>query len=181
LNRPRAAHSLALSLSRREKTSVSSATRTLAALVGCAALASGCDFSPQHQVPTAQPSEDSFRDFGSYEVHYNAVRTDSLTPEIARNYGIQRSTNRVMLNVTVLQKEAGARKPVPAEVKVDARNLNEQLKDLELRRISEGEAIYYIGEVSISGTEILVFDISVTPEGTQTPLSVKFTREFVST
>jgi hypothetical protein len=150
--------------------------------VGCAALASGCDFGRPHQVPTAQPSEDSFRDFGSYEVHYNAVRTDMLTPEIARNYGIQRSTNRVMLNVTVLHKEAGAaRKPVPAEVKVDARNLNEQLKDIELRRISESEAIYYIGEVSISGTEILVFDITVTPEGTQTPLSVKFTREFVST
>ena len=90
-------------------------------------------------------------------MHYNAVRTDSLTPEIARNYGIQRSTNRVMLN------------------------LNEQLKDLELRRVSEGEAIYYIGELSISGTEILVFDITVTPSGTQAPLSVKFTREFVTT
>ena len=160
---------------------MSSATRTLAVLVGCAALASGCDFSPKHQVPTAQPSEDSFRDFGSYEVHYNAVRTDALTPEIARNYGIERSTNRVMLNVTVLRKEDGTRKAVPAEVKVDARNLNEQLKDIELRRISESEAIYYIGEVSISGTEILVFDITVTPEGSQTPLSVKFTREFVST
>jgi hypothetical protein len=161
---------------------VSSATRTLAALVGCAALASGCDYRPQHQVPTAQPSEDSFKDFGSYEVHYNAVRTDALSPAIAREYGIQRSANRVMLNVTVLHKEAGtARKPVPADVKVDARNSNEQLKNIELRRISESEAIYYIGEVSISGTEILVFDITVTPEGTQTPLSVKFTREFVST
>ena len=159
-----------------------SATRTLAAaLVSCALLASGCDSSSQQRVATAQPSDESFRDFGSYEVHYNAVRTDSLTPEIARNYGIERSTNRVMLNVTVLRKDAGARKPVPAEVKVDARNLNEQLKDLELRRISEGEAIYYIGEVSISGTEILVFDISVTPSGTQAPLSVKFTREFVTT
>jgi hypothetical protein len=132
-------------------------------------------------VPTAQPSEDSFKDFGSYEVHYNAVRTDALSPAIAREYGIQRSANRVMLNVTVLHKEAGtARKPVPAEVQVDARNLNEQLKNIELRRISESEAIYYIGEVSISGTEILVFDITVTPEGTQTPLSVKFTREFAS-
>jgi Domain of unknown function (DUF4426) len=162
---------------------VSSATRTLAAaLAGCAALASGCDYTPQPRLQTAQPSDESFRDFGTYEVHYNAVRTDALTPEVARNYGIQRSTNRVMLNVTVLHKEAGTvRKPVEADVKVDARNLNEQLKDVELRRVSEGEAIYYIGEVSISGTEILVFDISVVPSGAQAPLSVKFTREFVST
>jgi hypothetical protein len=162
---------------------VQSATRILAAaLVAAALLASGCDQSAQPQVAKAQPSDESFRDFGSYEVHYNAVRTDALTAEIARNYGIQRSSNRVMLNVTVLHKEAGAaKKPVEADVKVAARNLNEQLKDLELRRVSEGEAIYYIGEVSISGTEILVFDITVTPAGTQAPLSVKFTREFVTT
>jgi hypothetical protein len=162
---------------------VPSATRTLAAaLAGCVLLASGCDYSAQQQVAKAQPSEESFRDFGSYEVHYNAVRTDALTAEIARHYGIQRSSNRVMLNVTVLQKEAGApKKPVEADVKVAARNLNEQLKDLELRRVLEGDAIYYIGEVSISGTEILVFDITVTPSGTQVPLSVKFTREFVTT
>jgi PKD repeat protein len=149
--------------------------------VGCALLASGCDYSPQHRVATAQPSDESFRDFGAYEVHYNAVRTDGLTAEVARNYGIQRSTNRVMLNVTVLHKEGATRKPVAADVKVEARNMNEQLKNLELRRVSEGEAIYYIGEVSISGTEILVFDITLTPTGTQAPLSVKFTREFVST
>jgi len=162
---------------------VPSATRTLAAaLAGCVLLASGCDYSPQQQVAKAQPSEESFRDFGAYEVHYNAVRTDALTAEIARHYGIERSTNRVMLNVTVLHKQDGAaKKPVEAEVKVAARNLNEQLKDLELRRVLEGDAIYYIGEVSISGTEILVFDITVTPAGTQAPLSVKFTREFVTT
>jgi hypothetical protein len=47
-----------------------------------------------------------------------------------------------------------------------------------MRRISEGEAIYYIGEVSISGTEILVFDISVTPSGESMPIQVKFKREF---
>ncbi|HKU16881.1 MAG TPA: DUF4426 domain-containing protein [Steroidobacteraceae bacterium] len=164
---------------------MSSVTRTFAAaLLACALLASGCDLSssqPRQRIATAQPSDESFRDFGAYEVHYNAVRTDALTAEIARSYGIQRSANRVMLNVTVLQKEGAQRKPVEAAARVEVRNMNEQLKNLELRRVSEQEAIYYIGEVSISGTEILVFDITVTPAGTQTPLSVKFTREFVST
>jgi hypothetical protein len=47
-----------------------------------------------------------------------------------------------------------------------------------MRRVSEGDAIYYIGEVSISGSEILVFDITVTPTGESTPLKVKFKREF---
>jgi hypothetical protein len=35
--------------------------------------------------------------------------------------------------------------------------------------------------VSISGTEILVFDITVTPAGETTPLRVKFKREFYAT
>jgi hypothetical protein len=143
-------------------------------------LTGACDYRQPYKVATAQPAEETFRDFGNYEVHFNAVRTDTLTPEVARAYGIQRSTNRVMLNVTVLHKEAdrAPRKPVEADVKVDAYNLNGQLKNLQLRRVSEGEAIYYIGEVSISGAEILVFDISVTPTGEAAPLSLKFKREF---
>ena len=87
-----------------------------------------------------------------------------------------------MLNVTVLRKSGDhqPRLPVEAQVDVDAYNLNGQLKDLEVRRVSEGEAIYYIGEATISGTEILVFDIKVTPQGEQSPLEVKFKREFFS-
>jgi len=88
-----------------------------------------------------------------------------------------------MLNVTILRKQAdhAPRTPVEAEVQVDAYNLNGQLKNLQMRRVSEGEAVYYIGEVSISGNEILVFDISAMPAGETTPLTVKFKREFYST
>jgi hypothetical protein len=142
----------------------------------------GCERGVNSPPPTAQPSEETFKDFPNYEVHYNAVRTDSLTADIAKAYGIQRAGNRVMLNVTVLRKSGDhqPRVPVEAQVDVDAYNLNGQLKDLDVRRVSEGEAIYYIGEATISGTEILVFDIKVTPQGEQSPLEVKFKREFFS-
>lgn len=150
---------------------------TLVALAAAFVLSGG----PSMAEP-AQPSGETFQTFGNYEVHYNAVRTDALTPEVARSYGIQRSTNRVMLNVTILRKDAdrAPRKPVDGTVQVDAYNLNGQLKPIEMRRISEGEAIYYIGEVSISGTEILVFDISVTPAGESKPFKMKLQREFYS-
>lgn len=145
-------------------------------------LLAGCQEQPEQRAMAAQPLEETFKDFGNYEVHYNALRTDELTADIARVYGIQRSRNRVMLNVTVLRKEAehAPRKPVEAAVAVDAYNLNGQLKDLQMRRVSEGEAIYSIGEVSIAGSEILVFDIMVTPTGESTPFNVKLKREFVS-
>jgi hypothetical protein len=158
-------------------------TSLIVAMAFSLAMASGCNNAQQASSSPAlpaQPSNESFQDFGNYEVHYNALRTDALTPDIARSFGIQRSTNRVLLNVTALKKTAehAARQPVDATVQIDAYNLNGQLKNIDMRRVSEGEAIYYIGEVSISGSEILVFDITVTPSGESTPLKVKFKREF---
>lgn len=154
----------------------------LGAVFATASVLTGCDNPPAATSAPAQPLEETFQDFGEYEVHYNALRTDTLTPEVARAYGIQRGANRVMLTVTLLRKEAdqAPRKPVEGDVKVDAYNLNGQLKNIEMRRLSEGEAIYYIGEVTISGSEILVFDISATPSGAAAPLRVKLKREFYS-
>lgn len=146
-------------------------------------LASGCNSdTPEQRAMPAQPADETSKDFGNYEVHFNAVRTDALTPDIARSYGIQRSTNRVMLNVAVRRKEAevGPRRAVEADVKVSAYNLNGQTKDLQMRRVSEGDAIYYIGEVSIAGAEILVFDIAATPAGENAPLTMQLRREFQS-
>jgi len=163
------------------RTSRNSLLQLTATLLATVALA-GCTERPEQRAMPAQALDETFKDFGNYEVHFNALRTDELTPDVARAYGIQRAGNRVMLNVTVLRKEAehAPRKPVEANVVVDAYNLNGQLKDMDMRRVSEGEAIYSIGEVTISGTEILVFDINVTPEGGSAPFNVKLKREFVA-
>lgn len=129
--------------------------------------------------PQARPSENTQTDFGDLEVHYNAVRTDLLTPDIARAYGIERSPNRVLLNVAMLQKTPGsAAIPVDGTVTVGAHNLNGQLKGLEMRRVQEGPAIYFIGEVGISGDEILVFNITVQPVTGGARHEVQFKREF---
>jgi esterase/lipase superfamily enzyme len=151
-------------------------------VLACFALIAACGQRPQGAAAPAQPSEASFKEAGAYEMHFNAVRSDTVAPEVARAYGIERSKNRVMLNVTVLHKDAAssARKPVEATVTVDARNLNGQLKTMEVRRVNEGDAIYYIGETGISGSEILVFDIKATPSGESTPITAQLRREFFS-
>jgi len=113
--------------------------------------------------------------------HYNALRTDELAPEVARAYGIERSANRVMLNVSLLRRDADGRTaPVDGTVTATARNLNGQLKNFAMRRITEGASVYFIGEVGISGTEILVFDIDATPADAPGKYSVQFKREFVA-
>jgi hypothetical protein len=141
-------------------------------LAGC-----GPDLAPQPQ--TARPTESTQTDFGDLEVHYNAVRTDLLTPDVARAHGIERSANRVLLNVAMLQKTpGGAAVPVDGAVTVHAHNLNAQLKDLQMRRVQEGTAINFIGEVGISGDEILVFNITVEPASGGGRHQVQFKREF---
>jgi Domain of unknown function (DUF4426) len=154
-------------------------TGTLLATLGLLLLGScgGSDIDRKPQ--TARPSEPTSTDFGDLVVHYNAIRTDQLQPEIARVYGIERSANRVLLNVAMLAKAAdGSTQPVDGTVTATARNLNGQLKNLQLRRIQEGPAIYFIGEVGISNEEILVFDIGLDPSGGGTRHTVQFKREF---
>ncbi len=119
------------------------ATR-LAAVATSMLMLAGCgpDLAPQPQ--TARPTESTQTDFGDLEVHYNAVRTDQLSVEVARAYGIERSANRVLLNVAMLQKTpGGAAVPVDGAVTVRAHNLNAQLKDLQMRRVQEGTAVYF--------------------------------------
>jgi hypothetical protein len=144
--------------------------------LGLAACGSG-DYGRTPQA--ARPAEANSQTFGNLELHYNALRTDELTPEVARAYGIERSANRVLLNVSMLEKGADGRTtPVDGKVTARARNLNGQLKSLEMRRVQEGTSVYFIGEVGISGDEILVFDIDASPGDGSGQRSVQFKREF---
>lgn len=143
------------------------------------ALSSACEPGVENRPPAARPAEDSFQGFDNFEVHYNALRTDDLGADVARAYGIERSANRVLLNVSLLAKAPDGRTtPVDGEVSASAYNLNGQVKNLEMRRVQEGDSIYFIGEVGISGNEILVFDIASRPRGGNGPYMVKFKREF---
>lgn len=54
--------------------------------------------------------------FGNYIVHYNAFRSDILTPEIAKAYSLTRRNNRMVVNITVQKKDGDASKPVKAKI-----------------------------------------------------------------
>lgn len=127
-------------------------------------------------VPRAEPAEATSIDIGDYQVHFNAQLTGQLPPEIARTYNIVRSNNRAMLNVSVIDEESGS--SVPANVTVKTVNLTGQLKTVNMRRIDEQDAIYYIGETPVANRETLIFDISVMTEETSTPSEVRFKRQF---
>lgn len=155
---------------------------TIGLLAFAFGILSACGRQPTAEIQPAQAGAESFKAVGEYEMHYNALRTDQLTPDIARAYGIERSKNKILLNVSVLHRASGASSTTAtdADVSVNVHNLNGQMKDLTLRRITEGPSIYYIGDAGIGGSETLVFEIKATPTGSNTVLEATLTREFFS-
>lgn len=119
------------------------------------------------------------QDFGDYVVHFNALNTNYLPPTVTREYGLKRSKNRGMINIAVLHKVMGtAGKPVAAEINASATNLTGQKRDIALREVREGTAIYYIGDFPISHEETLRFKIHVKPGGNSDAHEVKFSHQF---
>lgn len=150
--------------------------KTIVALSSLALLAACGGSGQETTVPQAEPAEASFVDIGDHVVHFSAQSTDQLPPEVARAYNIVRSQNRAMLNVSVL--EEGTNKAVTADVAVKTVNLTGQLKNVTMRMIQEQDAIYYIGETPVANQEVLIFDISVTPDGAAEATDVRFKRQF---
>ena len=56
--------------------------------------------------------------FGDYVIHYNAIPSTFLTPDTAREYGISRSRNRAMLNISVQEKTGNGLETVAVPAKV---------------------------------------------------------------
>lgn len=130
------------------------------------------------RIPEAEPAGNSSADIGDHVVHFSALSTDQIPPEVARAYNIVRSKNRAMLNVSVLDENTG--KAVTALVTVKTTNLTGQLKKVTMRKIEEQTAIYYIGETPVANRETLIFDISVTPDGKSRASEIRFKQQFYS-
>ncbi len=128
--------------------------------------------------PFAAHAEQS-QSVGDYVIHYNAFATGDLSPDIAKNYGITRSKNRALLNVTVLKKVLGTPgQPVTAQLKVNTANLSRQMQTLEPREVNEGNAIYYLAEFTIADQETIDFTIDVTPEHQTETAHIQFRQQF---
>ena len=119
------------------------------------------------------------QDVGDYVIHYNALATDMLPPAVARDYHITRSQNRGMVNITILKKVLGSPgQPVHARVDASARNLAGQYRNIRMREIREGNAIYYIGEFGVANEETLNFKVQVRPQGEREFYEVEFSQDF---
>jgi len=106
------------------------------------------------------------QEFGAVKVHYNAMLSSDLLPEVASSYNIDRSKTRGILTISVLKRNAmRVAQPVSAKVTAYLVNLNNQLGNIDMREIREGTAIYYLGEFRVAPPDTLKFTVTVEANG----------------
>ncbi len=116
---------------------------------------------------------------GDVTIHYSAVPSAMLTPEVARQFGVTRSANRALINVSARKGPSKESVAAAASIKASATNLNGQRQTINMREVRDREAIYYLGEARIDENDTLNFDIELTPENGQL-VRVTFRQEFFS-
>jgi hypothetical protein len=99
------------------------------------------------------------KDLGDWEVHYIALTTTFLSPEIARANNIVRSGEIALINISVLDKRT--KEAQDLEISGTARNLLGTTRKLSFKQVKEGDAIYYLASVPFSHKEVLRFDIDI--------------------
>lgn len=116
---------------------------------------------------------------GQYTIHHNAFTADTLSPDVARAYGFQRSKYRGLLNVSVIKEQAGTTgTPTPAAVDVDIVSLTGQKSRIPMREIKDKDAVYYMGEFPVYDRQTINFEIQVKPQGAGESQTVKMSQEF---
>lgn len=121
-----------------------------------------------------QAAAERYEQFGDYQVHYNAIGTAMLEPDVARSYGIVRSRNRGLITVAVLRDG----EPVAARVRAETVNMQDQLRRIAMKEVQEGQSVYYIGTFNVDHLEKLRFRLDVTPRGADRELELVFDQRF---
>ncbi len=105
---------------------------------------------------------------GDWDVHYIAFTSTFLSPEVARSYGITRSENTTLINISVLDRKTQEAQKV--SITGIARNLLGTTSQLQFKEVVEGEAIYYLSTLTNNDEDHMRFVIDITQDKVQQTL-----------
>ena len=119
------------------------------------------------------------QEFGDYVVRCNAISTNQLVDAMARQYHIERSAQRGLLNVAIEHKHDGASSTVGAQINAEVSDLTGHRTPISMRETSENGDVDYLGEFPLSGSGAYIFTVKVTPQGSTQPFVVRFNQDYV--
>jgi hypothetical protein len=138
----------------------------------------GCDSEPvpRAATPVTAPQEATVQ-AGDTTIRASVVQTSALNDAVARQYGIERDDEIVMLLVGLRRGPAAADTSVAATVTATVTDLRGQKQVVEMRELRSGELVDYVGTVPVSLPDTLAFDLAIAREGRPTA-TMQFSREF---
>jgi hypothetical protein len=123
-------------------------------------------------------SGDGSQRFGDYLIHANALPTEALGADMARQYAIERSDRRGMLNVSVQKVAAdGSTAAVAATISGVATGLAGHKSPIEIREIP-GEFVSYVGLFEIAPPDTYTFRLSIKPIDSDRAYELRFSHGF---
>ena len=125
-------------------------------------------------------ADDQVSRFDDHIVRHTVIPSTMIRPEIAEEYNLVRSRSMALLNVAVQKREGAEDDPiraVAAHLEGHVTNSVQQQQRLSFRQVREGDAVYYLAQFQYRDGELLVFDLDVSPHGSQQNLPVRFSRE----
>lgn len=132
--------------------------------------------SPTFAQDALQPSVESSKVVGPYEILYSVMPTTFISESVAASYKIVRAKDQALINVSIRKKSGDSDSAHAGAVSGSYSDLM-QSKKLEFREIRESDAIYYIAVFRHGDKELLRFDLNVLPSPDMPAQTVTFTRK----
>ena len=144
--------------------------------------------SPQHPIYAVlalivlafgqtRASASEYLNLGEHTIYATALSSMLIPPEVAQIHGIVRSTQRIVVNVTVLKAD----QPTTASVSGTSTNLLGQQLDLDFTEIQERTAIYYLASIITNAKDMSRFHLYILPEGAREAGAIRFERSYYPT
>ena len=142
------------------------------ALAGCGGAA------PDHAADSrTQAQEEASTRIGDMVVRANAIPTTMLGEAVAKQYGIARGDDSILLLVGVRLGPDSRATAVPARITATATDLLGKRQSIAMREVRSGEFVDYVGTASVIAPDTLRFDIDVLP-GHGPRMALQFNRDF---
>jgi hypothetical protein len=133
--------------------------------------------APAASVPASASADEAVARVGDVTMHASVMQTSSLNEGVARDYGIKRSDNTVLLLIAVRKGADAKDTALPATIKATATDLSGRRHDIAMRELRTGSLLDYVGSVDISLPDTLRFDVNIVRENGASS-RMQFNREF---
>ena len=133
----------------------------LLALAACSGSAPPATPAPGASATDTGTQAEAITRTGDVSIRASAIQTSQLDPSIARQYGIARDPNTILLLVAVRQGPDATATALPATITAAATDLRGGRQDITMRELRAGELIDYVGTVTTTLPDTLRFDVTV--------------------